>query len=310
MGSRRVLAVVVTFHPDLAGLAALLRQLAVQVESIVIVDNTPEAVDWGGIIESPSRDGSLRLVSLGENRGIAAAQNVGIRIGLTEGFDYVLLSDQDSLPTPTMVAELVETTETLTREGIAVGCVCPAYFDETTGQAYRFQVHRPGDVFYSTMAGEQAVPYIEIVTAISSGTVISVETLRMVGGMREDFFIDDVDTEWCHRARSLGFRNFGTACARLNHRLGDSPFRVWYFGWRQMSEYSTVRLYYRFRNFVLMIRLPHVPLRWTVRACWFWLGNMYAHCLFAAHPWDNARAIMRGLWDGLKGRSGVMRGTR
>jgi rhamnosyltransferase len=125
--------------------------------------------------------------------------------------------------------------------------------------------------------------------------------------MREDFFIDHVDTEWCHRARALGFRNFGTARTRLAHHLGDALFRVWYFGWQRHSEYSPVRLYYRFRNFILLCRLPHVPLRWAMRASWYWLGNAYAHCLFAERRWANLRAVARGLWDGMRGRSGPLR---
>jgi len=93
----------------------------------------------------------------------------------------------------------------------------------------------------------------------------------------------------------------------LTHRLGETAFRVWYLRWRQLSEYSTTRLYYRFRNFALMAKLPHVPRRWLLRASLFWLGNMYAHTLFAEHRWANTKAIARGLWDGFRGVSGPLR---
>jgi rhamnosyltransferase len=124
--------------------------------------------------------------------------------------------------------------------------------------------------------------------------------------MLDEFFIDDVDIEWCHRARSRGLANFGTARARLVHNLGDAPFRAWCLGWRSMSQYSTTRLYYRFRNFVLMTRLPHVPFLWSVRASGYWLLSLYAHCLFAERRCDNAKAIFRGLRDGMLGRTGRM----
>jgi hypothetical protein len=55
-----------------------------------------------------------------------------------------------------------------------------------------------------------------------------------------------------------------------------------------------------------MCRLPHVPLRWVIRASWYWLGNAYAHCLFARDRWANASAVVRGLWDGVQGRSGPL----
>lgn len=306
--SSKVFAIVVTFFPNANALNALLESLLIQVNGGVVVDNTPG--DSARITEmlcsSRERFPWLQLVALGENRGIAAAQNLGIRMAIDQGYGYVLLSDQDSRPDASMVAALLATTEELQAMRINVGCVCPAYFDEVTGQAFRFQVQPPGRIFYSTLPGDQAMPWVEIVSAISSGSLIPTATLRAVGGMREDFFIDDVDTEWCHRARAKGFTNFGTARASLVHRLGDAPFRIWWFGWREMSEYSTTRLYYRFRNFVLMARLQHVPWRWCVRAAWYWMGNLYAHCFFASRRRENAKAIARGLRDGWLGRSGPM----
>lgn len=232
-----------------------------------------------------------------------------MNFAVDEGFSHVLLSDQDSVPAADMVARLLDACASLQREGVAVGCVCPRYFDETTGQSFRFQVQRPRELFYRSVAADPALPWQEIVTTISSGTLVPVATLQAVGGMREDFFIDHVDTEWCLRARDRGYRNFGVARARLAHRLGDASFPVWYFGWQAYSTYSPVRLYYRFRNFVLLSRLPHVPLRWWLRAAWYWLGNLYAHCLFAPGRLANAKAIARGIVDGIRGRRGPMPGA-
>jgi len=303
---RRVLGVVVTYHPEPGKLLPLLDALAAQVESLVLIDNTPGVGGAAEILEPLARAmPGLRLQSMGENIGIAAAQNVGIRIALDEGFDYVLLSDQDSLPGEHMVSALLGCCEQLQTK-VRVGCICPEYFDRTTGQSFPFQVQRLGKWFYGSAPGAEAKPWIEIITTISSGTLLPRAALQIVGPMREDFFIDHVDTEWCHRARALGFRNFGTSQARLTHELGDAPFRVWYFGWRGHSEYSPTRLYYRFRNFLLLVRLPHVPWRWTMRAGWYWLGNAYAHCLFARHSRANLRAIALGLWDGLRRRSGKL----
>jgi len=304
-----VLGIVVTFHPAADALLPLLRSLAQQVDALLVVDNTPGTGEDIEVVLAPLRASlsRLRLLRLGDNIGIAAAQNIGIRIALEEGFDYVLLSDQDSLPAPDMVEVLRGCSEQLKSQGARVGCICPEYFDRTTEQAYRFQVQRPGKWFYSSMPGDTAKLWFEIIISISSGTLIPREALEAVGPMREDFFIDHVDSEWCLRARALGYHNFGTTRTRLTHQLGDAPFRVWYFGWGMHSEYSPVRLYYRFRNFVLLCRLPHVPFRWAVRASWFWLGNVYAHCVFAQHGWNNICAIVLGLWDGMLGRSGPLR---
>ena len=304
----RVFGIVVAFHPHLEALRPLLHALAPQVDVLLVVDNTPGNGEGIEGILAPLRTSlpGLRLQRPGDNIGIASAQNNGIRIALDEDYDYVLLSDQDSLPDQNLVATLRGCCELLAQQG-PVGCVCPEYFDRTTGQAFPFQVQRPDRWLYSSAPGSEAKPWIEITTTISSGSLIPRAALEAVGPMREDFFIDHVDIEWCHRARALGFRNFGTAQTRLTHQLGDAPFRVWCFGWREHSEYSPGRLYYRFRNFILLCRLPHVPLRWAVRASLHWMVNAYAHCLFARQRGANARAIAWGLWDGVLGRSGPSR---
>jgi len=305
---RRVLGVIVTYHPDRDALLALVDALAPQVDELLLIDNTPEGEGGAESIFHPHPPPpNMQIECLRRNIGIAAAQNIGIRAALESEYDYILLSDQDSIPARDMVANLATCAEKLRKQGIEIGCICPAYFDKVTGQVFSFQVQKPTHLFYSTIPATQADPWTEVVVTISSGSLIPTTALRRIGGMREDFFIDHVDTEWCHRARAAGLHNFGTVCAHLNHRLGDAPFPVWYFGWREHSEYSPLRLYYRFRNFILLCKLPHVPLRWSIRASWYWLGNIYAHVLFAGEPVKNLRAIAKGLWDGIKGKHGPAR---
>ena len=302
----RVLAVVVTFLPKADGLVALIRALSPQVETVLVVDNSPRTEP--GIDSLPLSIWiefcNLRPLRLGENVGIASAQNLGIDIALKEGYGHVLLSDQDSLPAPEMVMSLLYCHARLAEQSINVGCICPQYLDNTTGQAFPFQIQRPGRLFYSNSRLGEADPWIEILTTISSGSLIPREALLHVGPMREDFFIDHVDTEWCHRARARGFRLYATSRANLSHRLGDASFQLWLFGWRPYSIYSRVRLYYRFRNFVLLCRLQHVRLLWKLRASWYWAGNFYAHAIFAPGPIGNIKAMIRGLIDGFRGRRG------
>jgi rhamnosyltransferase len=299
-----VFAVVVTFQPELDALRSLLQGLAPQVRKVLVIDNTPAVDNRVDVLLAGFGSNNIVLERLGENLGIAKALNVGIESAMASGATHVLLSDQDSMAAPGMVRELVECATMLVSGGVKLGCVCPQYFDRTSEQRFRFQVQRQGRFFYSSVAAEPDEDCLEIITTISSGTLIPRSALDAVGGMREDFFIDHVDTEWCHRARAQGFRNFAAPRAQLVHRLGDDVFRVWYFGWQRYSIYSPLRLYYRFRNFILMCRLPHVPARWAIRAGWYWLGNLYAHCLFAPRRRANARAIALGLWDGVRGRTG------
>jgi rhamnosyltransferase len=304
--SKSVLAVVVAYRPNAETLRPLLHALLKQVNGVLIVDNSPADEDDvdAVIADFPELLSSLRLVRIGSNIGIGSALNIGISAAIEEGFEYVLLSDQDSLPAPDMVSQLVHVADGLRKDGVPVGYVGAAYVDRNTGHSFGFQVQEPDRHFYSTRSSDAADPWVEVITGITSGSLHPCSVFADVGMMREDWFIDYVDTEWFHRARAHGYRMFGTPRAVLSHHLGDLSFRVWYGRWRNYNGYSPQRLYYRFRNFVLLMRCAYVPARWKVRASWYWLGNAYAYLLFSPNRLRNLQFVCRGLWDGLCGRVG------
>ena len=306
-GERRIIAVVVAYLPDIEVLRALLDALRSQTDAVIVVDNTPEQDRRVETLSEPLNDHAPRLIRLGENQGISRALNEGIEAALAGGATHVLLSDQDSLPAPDMVDQLVRAHDTLTAVGQRVGAVGPTYTDRHTGITFPFQVEVPGKRFYGHQRTDAQHPCVEAITLITSGTLIPAPVLRVVGTMREDFFIDHVDIEWCHRARTAGYALFGVAAAVMYHCMGDHALRVWYFGWRQESAYGPLRVYYRIRNFVALLRLPYIPWRWKLRNAWYWLGFVYSQALFGQERFAALGMAARGLWDGLQGRMGRWR---
>lgn len=304
----KVYAVVVAYMPDASVLQNLLAALCPQVAGVIIVDNTPED---DSRVESICRDtafGSVELIRLGNNQGIARALNVGIAAALEADATHVLLSDQDSLPASDMVSTLLEVAAELTVSGRRVAAVGPTYTDRYTGITFPFQVDVPGKFFYGHRRADTYQPVVEALTLITSGTLIPAAAFRVVGSMREDFFIDHVDIEWCHRARAAGYSLFGVAAAVMYHTMGEHALRVWYFGWRQESAYSPVRVYYRIRNFVALCRMPIIRPRWKLRNAWYWLGFTYSQTVFGKQRLACLKMALRGLWDGLRGRMGPWRG--
>lgn len=301
-----ICAVVVTYHPDATHLEELLLRLRPQVGKVLIVDNTPaeDPRTAATLVQAMAAVDSVELVLLGRNLGIAAALNIGIEAARKQQFEFVLLSDQDSRPDPAMVRTLMEAHESLSAQGIPVGCACPAFIDLVTHQSVPFQVQEPGRVFYSNCPSERAIPWVEILTAITSGSLVPLRALEVVGGMREDLFIDNVDTEWCHRARAKGLRLFGVGNARLEHRLGEGTFRVWYMKWRWYNDCSPTRMYFRVRNFLFLCGQPYVPMRWKIRAGWNWIGNVYAYCTYSPQRRQHLRYMIKGAFDAFRGKLG------
>jgi rhamnosyltransferase len=304
----RVFAVVVAYLPDTEVLRALLDTLLARTAGVVVVDNTPAEDRRVESLCATLAQDTLRLTRLGKNRGIACALNIGIDAALAAGATHVLLSDQDSLPAPDMVEKLLRAHMDLLGAGQRVGAVGPTYTDRHTGITFPFQVEVPGRFFYQHRRPDALHPVVEALTLITSGTLISAPVLRDVGLMREDFFIDHVDIEWCHRARAAGYAMFGVGAAVMFHSMGDHALRVWYFGWRQESAYSPVRVYYRVRNFMALCRAPTIRWRWKLRNGWYTVGVVYTQTLFGEQRLASLRMAVRGLWDGLRRRMGPWQG--
>lgn len=308
-GGVRVLAIVVTYYPDAARALPLIETLGNQVDEVLVVDNTPRSGEDLLVWAKPlfAKRLSLRMVRFGENLGIAKALNLGISVAISDGFTHVLLSDQDSLPSPTMVRGLLQAETNVRARGLKVAAVGPVYVDELTGVEYPFQVQKRGKLFYESRFATDGNPDVEALSLITSGSLIGVGALRAIGGMLEYLFIDHVDVEWCLRATSLGYVNVGTRRAVLHHHMGDSCLRVWCFGWRNISGYGPIRLYYRFRNFIHIIRLPYIPLSWKIRSSWYWLGSLYGEVFFGERKVRSLLGIFYGIRDGLGGVRGVAR---
>jgi rhamnosyltransferase len=297
-------AVVVTYQPDIEVLATLLEALSPQVAHIHIVDNTRDEDARVAQLCAGMESGNVTLTRLGDNLGIAKALNVGIGLARQAGATRVLLSDQDSLPAPDMVARLLATLSRLRARGRKVGAVSPTFTDQNTGITFAFQVDIPGKFFYGHVRPDARHQDIEALTLITSGMLAPIEAIDDVGLMREDFFIDHVDIDWCHRARAKGWELYGTSNATMFHRMGDDFLRVWYFGWRRESAYSPLRMYYRIRNFVVLCRSAAIPWRWKLRNGWYWLGFVYSHVVFGPQKAGSLVMAARGLWDGIRGRMG------
>jgi len=304
--NERIFAVVVTFHPYEAYLRELLEILLPQVERVVLVDNTPGSDDAVGrlVARMPDMGCRIQLVALGRNLGVATALNIGMRASFDAGCTHVLLSDQDSVPAANMVSCLLDADRSLRREGAAIAAVGPAMLNQTVEQPFRFVARRRGLPWYVYDVPSSSRPLIKVASLITSGSLLSRSAVESVGPMREDLFVDYIDIEWCQRAHAKGLPSYACASAKLTQRMGDRTLRIWLLGWRRISEYSPLRLYYQFRNSAYLCRMDCVEAAFKLGQPWFWLGKLYAYLLFSGQKKASLRMMCRGWIDGLAGRLG------
>jgi len=289
-----VCAVIVTYHPERGFLQELLRAVAPQVGGVIVVDNT-----GGGHMPPLDAMAGVEAVGLPSNAGLAAAQNIGIAWARRRGFDHVLLLDQDSLPAEGMVAALLGALSLLGPRTAAVG---PRFHELQEGRDAPFvRIGFPFNRKLHCSSGRETVPCDFL---ISSGTLVPMAVLDRVGVMDPELFIDNVDLEWCFRARAMGYELHGVCGARMDHRLGDARLAL-PLGLGHVVVHGPQRLYYMMRNRVRLYHLPHTPRTWVAQDLPRVLVKLFLFGVLVAPRLRNLRCMLRGLWDGLRGRGGT-----
>jgi len=302
--SAQVHAVVVTFNPERDVLLREFALLVSQVDKIWLVDNasSQSLADW---VSGLPCAGKLELVQMSANLGLGAAQNAGIQLARAAGANHVLILDQDSEPMPDMVDRLLAASERLQSSGVPVAAVAPVYADSATGPASGFV--RLGWLDFKKQTTLPGQDVVEADFVIASGSLVPVSVLDDIGLMDESLFIDHVDTEWCLRAQSKGYRLFGVPGARMVHTLGDRRSRIWFLRWRNVPYHSPFRYYYILRNSLLMQRRPYMPLKWRVAEVLRCIRVVVFYGMFGRHRIACLRMMWRGIADGLCGVSGPIK---
>ena len=295
-------AIVVLFHPDQRAVERLLSSLKGQVDAVFALDNTP-----GSSLPKPEfYDGFTDFVSyipLGENKGVAEAQNIGIDLSIKNEHSHVLLLDQDSAASPGMVNKLLAAEEKLLSRGERVAAMTPQIMDERTGArpcAIRYRWFSVRKVFCDVSATEP----VQTDYFIASGSLIRTSVLQILGKMRSDLFIEHVDTEWALRGHTAGYNSYCVPDAALMHSFGDAALKL--FG-KDLFLYTDLRYYYKLRN------EAHLALRQTMGAQWrtYILTRLpYHFLLYAALSRNRVRAFRlfaQAILDGMLGKLGPIK---
>lgn len=241
---RRVAAVVVLYHPtdrELANLAAC----AGQTGRLYVVDNSDGGGNHGAVSAAlADADPDLWVyLPAGKNRGIAWALNAGAEAARGDGYEFLLTLDQDTELRTGIVIRLLGALERLRDDGEPVGLVAAhaAPPEQVPDDAPLPDMDRP------------VVDFPLIVP--TSGNLICLRAHGAVGGFDEDYFIDDVDFEYCLRLADAGYRVAWMPHLTVRHRWGEAAWRD-FLWWKEIpvSGHSPLRRYYITRNRLITLR--------------------------------------------------------
>lgn len=290
---RDVCAIVVTWQPDMDTLLTLLDQLAAQACDVFVIDNGSVNAD-SLAAAIPGRD-YVTLLRWRDNRGLAAAMNAGLQLAQNNDYRFVFLFDQDSAVTDGFCAGMLnawQRAETVSARPVAA--MGPRLQDPVSGRRTPFRLFR---LLRRSDHQLRAMPDLfRADFLISSGCLFSQAALASVGLMKENYFIDNIDLEWCFRARAKGFALFGTDAATLLHAIGEPSSNLLVrAGW--MVQHSPLRSYYSTRNRLHLYRQDYAPLNWKLRDCVRFALKSTWLLLISGQRREYWRQIRRGIRD-------------
>ena len=157
-------------------------------------------------------------------------------------------------------------------------------------------------------ATSSATPrYAERETVITSGSLLALAVFRRVGRMREDFFIDAVDFEYCLRLRRYGYKVIETLLPTLIHPIGVPTVQRVFGRLIVTTNHSPLRRYYIVRNRLLLARAYFFSeFSWVMNSLWALVKETAIVLLAEKERGRKMAATLRGLAHGLANRRGPL----
>ena len=206
-----IFAVVVTYNRKQL-LIQCLSALAKQTQSlskIIIVDNastdgTLQELHHSGLLENPC----MQLLSLEQNTGGAGGFAAGMQYAFEHGANYVWMMDDDAIPHPTALAELLKH---VTPQHIYASL---AVKDEQI--SWEMTV-KQGDSWITTHNPNDITENMEVHSLPFLGFMIHRQLVEKIGLPDTAFFIAADDTEYCLRAKQAGSKLFLAGRSLIEH---------------------------------------------------------------------------------------------
>lgn len=284
MSTPSVCAIFVTYNPSSTFLENIATASA-QVGKIIVVDNGSSGNTESYLRDLESREDCEVIRNL-ENLGIAVALNRGIEYALEARFDWIATFDQDSKMSNGFVGKMLETYEhDLMPKKIAI--LAPTYVDRESSVPGRLMRTGSG----------------EILTTMTSGSMMPSNIIRTLGPFDESLYMDYVDIELCLRARRKGLR-IVQSTAILFHSLGHTTYHR-FLGLRfGATNHSASRRFYITRNRCKLLMRYAMDWRWTWREFRAMLFETVKIVLVEDNKWRKIRAVVAGGVEALKGKEG------
>ncbi len=259
------------------------------------------------VVDNASQDGSAEeivrlcpdatLLRCPENMGTAGGNNAGFRYCLEQGFDYVLVLNNDTVVREDLLAKLVASADERT-------LVVPKilYHDDpslisTHAGDFDWRWGRFKNTFHGKPDGPASSRPRDLQTASFCCALVPARALRDVGLLDERFFMYYEETDWLREALDQGFRLRYNPEAVIYHIESGASGGGW------MTPFKH---YYATRNRLYLVKKHQTSRFWFMLfTLYFLVGRIPYLALYALRRQGRMmRALGLGVWHYYRGRMG------
>ena len=285
-GTRSVAACIVSYNPGPEARLTLCSVLP-QVSKVFVIDNASDR-ESGLALTGLCAELSVALIANKDNIGIAGAYNQAADMAISQGYEWILLMDQDTVAPVGLVQRLMRSAD-------------------KWGGAHLPAVLCPLSIASDPFGHRSAVPDTDVAVdcCMNAGSIVRLAAWKAVGGYDENFFVDYVDIEFCFRCRQHGWEVVQVGGATMVHSAGN-PIRH-RFLWKRpaTSNHSALRRYYVTRNRILFYRKYWCfDTNWILQDIYRTIKEIILLVLFESDRREKLNAMTVGVVDGCRGITG------
>jgi rhamnosyltransferase len=264
-----VVAVIVTFNPNLELFKEVIASLLPQLSKIYIIDNGSNNLTE--IIKFENQ--KVNVISLKKNMGIAYALNIGVKYCLEENTDWILTLDQDTILFENALKQVFNaySKSDYTKEDIGIIAINP--------------INPKNDL--------NKEEFVETNFVITSGNLVNSKVFQKIK-YRNDFFIDQVDYEFDLNVLKSGYKILKYTKPLMKHQIGIKD--------KTGKSFEPIwRVYYITRNSTFLVTRYNFPFKFYFSQ----LLHLYFRTFYVLGIKSAPKLLfvfIKGLLNGLTGR--------
>jgi GT2 family glycosyltransferase len=269
---------------------------------------TEERLDGKASSGTPLSDRALLIIRASRNLGFAGGCNAGIRFAMKRGFRHIWLLNNDTVVDPEALSALMRTAESDDRVGIVGSKILFYDFPSLVQSLGSNRILWPAKAVPD--AGASDGMRLKVKWVYGTSVLLRAETLEATGLFDERFFMYAEDEDLCVRAEKRGWGVWTAVDSIVWHKWasssnvtnekkrlqGGKDVRI---PWRGFL----MQLYYQTRNGIFLAK-KNFPSLWLPYLILRTAHLLAITVLRADRPGLHWSVILKGTWDGVRGRMG------